>query len=90
MSDDAIKLTDESSLNIEGKENRPICPICQSYLEAAGPDYTYERLNPDTRWFWCETCDGHLGYHRLRRTWSVDPYDLESSAAFKAFFGVTE
>jgi hypothetical protein len=75
-------------LNAEGLENKPVCPVCQSYLENAEDGYDYKRLNADTRWFWCDTCEGHLGYHRMKKRWKVDPYDLQESAAFRAFFGV--
>ena len=90
MANDEVKLPEDSSLNIEGIENRPICPVCQNYLESAAQDYEYRRLNPDTRWFWCDSCEGHLGYHRLRKKWSVDPYDLDTSVAFRSFFGIAE
>lgn len=86
MSEEKIAPTEDNPLNVEGFENKPICPVCQSYLESASSDYEYKRFNPDTRWFWCDTCQGHLGYHRMRRNWMIDPYDLESSAAFREFF----
>ena len=88
MVEEEIKSSDDNPLNIEGLENRPICPVCQGYLESAPQDYQYRRLNPDTRWFWCPACEGHLGYHRLRKKWSVDPYDLDTSTAFRDFFGL--
>jgi len=90
VNEEEIVITENNPLNIEGIANKPICPVCQSYLESAPDDYAYKRMNPDTRWFWCDSCDGHLGFHRLKKRWSVDPYDLETSAAFKAFFGVAE
>jgi len=83
-----IDLPEDSSLNVEGKENKPLCPVCQSYLEKPGADYEMPRLNPDTRWFWCPDCEGHLGYHRMRKAWKVDPYDLESSERFREFFQI--
>jgi hypothetical protein len=89
MSDNDIKSPALDSLNVEGVANKPICPVCHGYLESAASDYTYKRLNPDTRWFWCENCQGHLGYHRMKKRWKVDPYDLEDSQAFRNFFGVT-
>lgn len=88
MVDDVIELSDKADLNIEGKENIPVCPVCQEYLEEPDREYEYKRLNPDTRWFWCPTCEGHLGYQRMRKKWKVDPYDLKESAAFREFFGM--
>lgn len=85
-----IELPEDHTLNIEGKDNRPLCPVCQEYLENAGNDYEYKRLNPDTRWFWCGSCEGHLGYHRMKKRWKVDPYDLNESPAFREFFGITD
>lgn len=83
-----IEIQESNPLNIEGLANVPICPICHTYLENAAQAYEYKRLNPDTRWFWCPSCEGHLGYHRMKKRWKVDPYDLNTSASFKAFFGV--
>lgn len=88
MSDEKIESPTVDELNAEGLENKPVCPVCQSYLKDATNDYEYKRLNPDTRWFWCDSCEGHLGYHRMKKRWKVDPYDLEESSAFRAFFGV--
>jgi len=87
---DKIELPKDTTLNIEGVENKPVCPVCQGYLENAGTDYLYRRMNPDTRWFWCPACLGHLGFHRMKRQWKVDPYDLNTSASFRAFFGLEE
>lgn len=55
----------------------PTCPLCGSVLEKAEEGYVYKRLNPDTRWFWCETCDAHLGYHRMKARWRIDPADFD-------------
>jgi len=88
MSKDVIETSATENLNAEGFENRPVCPVCQSYLEPAESGYKYSKLNPDTRWFWCETCQGHLGYHRMKSKWKVDPEDLRDSAAFREFFQV--
>jgi len=88
MSDEKIVSPAVDELNAEGLENKPVCPVCQSYLENPEAGYDYKRLNPDTRWFWCDSCEGHLGYHRMKKRWKVDPYDLQESAAFRAFFGV--
>lgn len=89
MVEEKVNLPDNTSLNAEGKENKPLCPVCQGYLDDAARDYEYRRMNPDTRWFWCPTCVGHLGYHRMKKRWRVDPYDLTDSPAFSQFFGVT-
>lgn len=88
MSDEKVESPLVDNLNVEGLENKPVCPVCQNYLEDADNDYEYKRLNPDTRWFWCANCDGHLGYHRMKKKWKVDPYDLNDSPAFRQFFGV--
>ena len=90
MSDETIDLPVDTNLNIEGKDNRPLCPICQEYLEPAERGYEYIKLNMDTRWFWCDTCEGHLGYHRMKKKWKVDPYDLNDSPAFRQFFALDE
>lgn len=87
---DLIDLPEDNTLNIEGKENRALCPVCQEHLDPAGNDYEYSRLNPDTRWFWCPECEGHLGYHRMKKRWRVDPYDLNSSPALREYFGIEE
>lgn len=89
MVDEKVESPMIDSLNVDGVENRPVCPVCQGYLEDAERDYEFRRQNPDTRWFYCSGCDGHLGYHRMKKKWKVDPYDLNDSAAFKEFFGVT-
>ena len=85
-----IELPDDNTLNLEGRENRPLCPVCESYLDSAEPEYEMRRLNPDTRWFWCDNCQGHLGYHRMRKAWKVDQIDLYESPAFRAFFNIPD
>jgi hypothetical protein len=90
MSDDKIDLPDDSTLNIEGLENRALCPVCQGYLEAPLEGYEMPRLNPDTRWFWCPDCEGHLGYHRMKKIWKVDHFDLYESPVFRAFFNIPD
>lgn len=90
MVKDEIVLPDDHELNLEGKENRPMCPVCQEYLETAEPEYEMIKLNADTRWFWCEGCEGHLGYHRMRKAWKVDPIDLYESPAFRSFFNIPD
>lgn len=83
-----IEIQDDNPLNIEGIENKPICPVCHGYLVDAAKDYEYRRFNPDTRWFWCDACEGHVGYHRMKKRWKVDPHDLNTSKAFQSFFGI--
>lgn len=90
MSDERIESPAADNLNVEGFDNKPVCPVCQGYLEDALEDYEYRRTNTDTRWFYCPSCEGHLGYHRMKKRWSVDPYDLNTSAAFREFFGVDD
>ena len=90
MSEEKIESPLVDKLNAEGIDNKPVCPVCQAYLESAERDYEYRRQNPDTRWFWCAACQGHLGYHRMKQRWLVDPHDLEESPVFRKFFGVDE
>lgn len=78
------------SLNIEGIDNVPVCPLCQTPLDSVPKDYEYARMNPDTRWFWCTGCKAHLGYHRMKGDWKVDPYDLEESPELRAHFGLED
>lgn len=85
-----LQLPKDTTLDVEGLENRPVCPVCQEYLEDSDRDYVYRRMNPDTRWFWCPACEGHLGYHRMKRRWKVDPSDLRTSTSFRAYFGLQE
>lgn len=56
----------------------PTCPFCNSEIKTASSDYSYRRTYPDCRWFWCESCQAHLGRHRMKGTWIVDPYDLQN------------
>ena len=80
----------DSNLNIEGLDNVPICPMCTTPLSDVEEGYRYAYNNPDTRWFWCEECKGHFGYHRMKANWRVDPFDLESSDKLKEQFGIVE
>ena len=88
MSDETIETPATVSLNAEGFKNKPVCPVCQAYLKNAEKDYEYRRTNTDTRWFYCSSCKGHLGYHRMKKRWTVDPYDLNTSATFREFFNL--
>jgi uncharacterized protein YlaI len=90
MRDEVLEIPNKEDLNLEHRENKPTCPVCETYLEEPDRDYEYKRLNPDTRWFWCPQCEGHLGYHRMKKRWKVDPYDLDESPAFREFFGMDE
>lgn len=83
-----IDVLDELNLNIEGVPNTPICPLCTTELAKVAKDYARARIEPDTRWFWCPTCEGHLGYHRMKGKWKVDPYDLDSSSKLREHFGL--
>jgi len=88
MIDETIDTPATGSLNAGDFSNKPVCPVCQSYLEDALRDYEYRRTNTDTRWFYCTDCEGHLGYHRMKKRWTVDPYDLNTSASFREFFNI--
>lgn len=83
-----LEIPADSTLNIPGKPNVPICPLCTEVLEDADRNYVYRRHHPDTRWFWCPDCQCHLGYHRMRRKWDVDPYELEENEKLRAYFGL--
>ena len=88
MAADLITLPEDTTLNVEGKANVPLCPMCTGELVNAEKGYEYRKNNPDTRWFFCETCDCHLGYHRMKKRWQVDPYDLEDNNQVRAYFGL--
>ncbi len=86
---DALELPADSNLNVEGRPNVALCPMCTEVLDSPpDPYYIYKRNNPDTRWFWCTTCKCHLGYHRMRKKWKVDPYDLNSNETVRGYFGL--
>lgn len=88
IDEDKLEIPADSTLNIEGRPNVPLCPMCTEILDVADRNYTYKRNNPDTRWFWCEECECHLGYHRMKRSWKVDPYDLDANNKVRAYFGL--
>lgn len=90
MSDEEILDTPATdSLNAGDIENIPVCPMNpQVNLEVAAKDYLYNRLNPDTRWFKCPECDCHIGYHRMKQSWRVDPYDLDFNNKLRECFGL--
>ena len=89
MVNEPIEVDIESlGLNIQGIANVSICPLCTAKLESAPTDYKYRRLTPDTRWFWCSECEAHLGYHRMKAKWLVDPYDLDKSNKVREHFGL--
>ena len=85
---DKLVIPADSTLNVEGKANVALCPMCTEALEPAPKEYAYRRVNPDTRWFWCPECGCHLGYHRMNRSWKVDPYDLDSNDKVRSYFGL--
>ncbi len=74
--------------NVANLPNVPVCPICTSILENAARDYKYRRLNPDTRWFFCEDCESHIGYHRMKGTWRIDPYDYTNNNKLRERIGL--
>lgn len=73
---------------VEDLPNVPVCPICITPLESAARHYQYARLNPDTRWFYCPDCEAHLGYHRLKGTWKLDPYDYTGNDKLRERIGL--
>ena len=79
---------DSSGLNVKGIRNVPVCPLCTTVLNDVSKAYTYAQHNPDTRWFWCSACESHLGYHRMKAKWLVDPYDLDQSNKVREHFGL--
>jgi len=89
MVDEPIEFDSESmGLNATGVRNVPVCPLCTEELENTPKEYTYAQHNPDTRWFWCSSCQSHLGYHRMKAKWSIDPYDLDKSNTLREHFGL--
>ena len=68
--------------------NVPVCPICTNVLESAETGYKYTRINPDTRWFWCADCESHVGYHRMKGSWKLDPYDYSSNNKLRERIGL--
>jgi len=89
MADKPIEFdADALGLNVEGIRNVPVCPLCTTTLASAPKEYTFAQHNPDTRWFWCSACESHLGYHRMKAKWFVDPYDLETSTKIRDYFGL--
>jgi hypothetical protein len=88
MVNDKLEIPADSTLNVEGKPNVPLCPMCTGVLEDAPKTYRYRRVNPDTRWFVCPECECHLGYHRMKKKWKVDPYDLDKNEKVRGYFGL--
>ncbi len=88
IENELIELPENSTLNIEGIPNVPVCPICTSVLGGVQKGYRYQRVNPDTRWFFCSECDCHLGYHRMKGRWKIDPYDLDYNNKLREHFGL--
>jgi len=77
------ELEELNNLNIPDRENVPLCPACTEPLEYLPKSYIHARINPDTRWFHCPSCDADLGYHRMKKKWYVDPDDLVASDKFR-------
>ncbi len=89
MADKPIEIDVEKlGLNVDGIRNVPVCPLCTNALKSVPKTYMYARQNPDTRWFWCDECESHLGYHRMKAKWLVDPYDLDKSTKVREHFGL--
>lgn len=88
MIDEQLEIPADSTLNVEGKENVALCPMCAEPLADAPRDYAYKKNNPDTRWFFCAECGCHIGYHRMKKKWKVDPYDLDGNNKVRAYFGL--
>lgn len=65
-----------------------ISRCCEAELQDAPDDYQFKKLNPDTRWFVCPDCDAHWGYHRMKGTWKVDPYDYTHNPRVKHILGL--
>jgi len=77
MANEFIEISPEEAKEPGEETRRPVCPLCTSPLENAEDVYIYKRLNPDTRWFWCDTCASHLGYHRMKGRWRVPQEDFD-------------
>ncbi len=77
-----------TGLNVAGIANVPVCPVCTTELGSAPTDYKYRRNVPDTRWFWCEDCGAHFGYHRMKAKWLIDPFDLNNNNKIREHFGL--
>ena len=88
MAEQELEISEDMNLNIEGKRNVPLCPMCAEELASAQAGYSYKRINPDTRWFWCEECGCHLGFQRMKKKWKVDPHDLDSNDKIREYFGL--
>ena len=77
MNEELVEISEEQVNITEEAPKVPVCPLCVSVLSSAEYGYKYSRLNPDTRWFWCSNCEAHLGYHRMKRSWKIDPSDFD-------------
>lgn len=89
MPEDILKTSVTENLNAGDIENHPVCPMNPNIpLESVGKEYRYRRLNPDTRWFRCPECDCKIGYHRMNKSWRVDPYDLDFNDKLRNCFGL--
>ncbi len=79
---------DADLVNAGELPNVPVCPICINVLGSAPKNYKYSRLNPDTRWFYCKDCETHVGYHRMKGTWKLDPYDYTHNDKLRERIGL--
>ena len=79
----------DTSLTEAGElPNVPVCPICITTLAKAKKGYRYIILNPDTRWFYCPDCESHVGYHRMKGSWKIDPYDYTNNDKLRERIGL--
>lgn len=61
---------------------------CEAVLQDAPANYMYKVKQPDTRWFVCTDCGAHWGYHRMKGTWRVDPFDYTDNPKVKKALGL--
>jgi hypothetical protein len=89
MSEEILETSATDSLNAGSIRNLPVCPMNPEVeLENVDKSYSYRRLNPDTRWFTCPNCECHVGYHRMRKKWLIDPYDLDFNNKARECYGL--
>ncbi len=87
MSDAPIDLEADVD-KAENLPSGPLCPICTNSIEDADSNYKFKRLQPDTRWFYCEDCTAHVGYHRMKATWRLDPEDYSTNDKLRERIGL--
>ena len=81
-------------------ETERLCQRTKEYQEDLRKDRERRKPKPNQRMdddipqvlssydFWCEDCQCHLGYHRMKKKWKVDPYDLNANDKVRAYFGL--